>query len=179
MISTAIVALKLQLMSPRPQVTKQWTCAAMLLTPRPARICSIQSRPALTGVVSNSRWRFVFGVAPLFLMIMRSCGEVKRLVGCGLVEGLPAIDAAHGDLPRGLRHPAASLGGPYGPQEPRGQAPHPAKPAHLCAATWPVFTPPLTPGIWVRRGFHTTWVIIRHPADHPQTPVHGAEAGSP
>ena len=26
----------------------------------------------------------------------------------------------------------------------RGQAPHPAKPAHFYAATWPVFTPPLT-----------------------------------
>ena len=38
-------------------------------------------------------------------MVIQSCGEVKRLVGCGLVEGLPTIDAAHGNLPRGHQGP--------------------------------------------------------------------------
>ncbi len=38
-------------------------------------------------------------------MVTQSCGEVKRLLDRGLVEGLPAIDLAHGDLPRGHQGP--------------------------------------------------------------------------
>jgi hypothetical protein len=34
-------------------------------------------------------------------MVTQSCGEVKRLLDRGLVEGLPAIDAAHVDLAAG------------------------------------------------------------------------------
>ncbi len=38
-------------------------------------------------------------------MVTQSCGEVKRLLDRGVIEGLPAIDAAHGDLLRGHQRP--------------------------------------------------------------------------
>ena len=36
-------------------------------------------------------------------MVAQSGGEVNRLLDRRLVQRLPAIDAAHGDLPRGQR----------------------------------------------------------------------------
>jgi len=45
-------------------------------------------------VVSDSWWKFVFGVAPDFLMFNQSCGEVKRLLDRGLVQCSPAIGYA-------------------------------------------------------------------------------------
>ena len=55
---------------------------------------------------------------------------------------------AHRSLPRAPRPlPHDRQSGPRaGPSRGlRGQAPRPAKPAHIYAGPWPVFTPPLTP----------------------------------
>ena len=38
-------------------------------------------------------------------MVAQSGGEVNRLLDRRLVQRLPAIDAAHGDLPRGHQRP--------------------------------------------------------------------------
>ncbi len=87
---------------------------------------------------------------PQRLPVILSPEEVSRLLdhAPGL-KARAALSLAYGagSLPRALlrqltgEHCAARAGPSRGL---RGQAPHRAKVVHFCAATWPVFTPPLT-----------------------------------